>query len=38
VLPATLLWHQPTVTAIADHLTELLTAGGGEREVTPAVS
>ncbi|MFG1800886.1 type I polyketide synthase [Micromonospora carbonacea] len=38
VLPATLLWHQPTVTAIADHLTELLTAGDGERDVASAVS
>ncbi|MFJ9877791.1 type I polyketide synthase [[Kitasatospora] papulosa] len=25
-LPATLLWHQPTVTAIADHVAELLTS------------
>ena len=27
-LPATLLWRQPTITAIAGHLTELLTAAG----------
>ncbi|RCG25471.1 acyltransferase domain-containing protein [Streptomyces diacarni] len=26
-LPATLLWHQPTVAAIADHVAELLAAG-----------
>jgi hypothetical protein len=24
-LPATLLWHAPTVTAIAEHLAELLS-------------
>jgi 6-methylsalicylic acid synthase len=29
-LPATLLWHQPTVTAIADHLVELLSVGSPE--------
>ncbi|MGZ3145661.1 acyl carrier protein [Lentzea chajnantorensis] len=26
-LPSTLLWHQPSVTAIADHLAEHLGAG-----------
>jgi 6-methylsalicylic acid synthase len=25
-LPATLLWQQPTVTAIAEHLTQLVSA------------
>lgn len=26
-LPATLLWHQPTVVAVSDHLAQLLTTG-----------
>jgi 6-methylsalicylic acid synthase len=29
-LPATLLWHQPTVAAIADHLAELLSGQPAE--------
>ncbi|SCF13813.1 6-methylsalicylic acid synthase [Micromonospora haikouensis] len=36
VLPAALLWHQPTVTAIADHLTALLISEDEERSVAPA--
>ncbi|HET8680743.1 MAG TPA: acyltransferase domain-containing protein, partial [Micromonosporaceae bacterium] len=38
-LPATLLWHQPTVTAIAEHLAELLSSGqpGGNGTAGPAV-
>ncbi|WP_431977779.1 type I polyketide synthase [Micromonospora haikouensis] len=35
-LPATLLWHQPTVTAIADHLTALLSSEDEERKVASA--
>ena len=27
-LPATLLWHQPTVTAIAEHLAEMVSSAG----------
>jgi 6-methylsalicylic acid synthase len=34
-LPATLLWHQPTVAAIADHLAELLS-GPAEPPAQPA--
>jgi 6-methylsalicylic acid synthase len=37
VLPATLLWHQPTVTAIADHLTELLISDEEDRVATAGV-
>ncbi|HET8658575.1 MAG TPA: acyltransferase domain-containing protein, partial [Micromonosporaceae bacterium] len=38
-LPATLLWHQPTVTAIAEHLAELLSSGqrDGNGSAEPAV-
>ncbi|MFF3855649.1 type I polyketide synthase [Micromonospora sp. NPDC002575] len=35
-LPATLLWHQPTVTAIADHLAALLISEDEERDAAPA--
>ncbi|MET9519178.1 type I polyketide synthase [Streptomyces sp. NPDC002994] len=39
-LPATLLWHQPTVTAIVGHLVELLSPAEeeeeGTKELTPA--
>ncbi|MFD2768440.1 type I polyketide synthase [Micromonospora eburnea] len=38
VLPAALLWHQPTVTAIADHLAELLIAEEEERVAAAGVS
>ena len=33
-LPTTLLWRQPTITAIAGHLTELLTAAGASGDAS----
>jgi len=36
-LPATLLWHTPTVTAIAEHLAELLSARGADPRSNAAV-
>jgi 6-methylsalicylic acid synthase len=41
-LPATLLWHTPTVVAIAEHLAELLSSAAREANprsdaVVPAV-